>query len=51
MLSHLLRINGGNEFPTVIFILVNPTVTLFRLDHELVISEPCVDERVDEGAS
>ena len=40
-----------NEFLTVIFILINPTVTLFRLNHELVISKPCVDESVDEGTS
>ncbi len=49
--SHPFRINVGNGFLTVIFILINPTVTLFRLNHELVISEPCIDECVDEGAS
>jgi hypothetical protein len=35
----------------MIFILIDPTVPLLRIDHELVISESCIDERIDEGAS
>jgi hypothetical protein len=35
---------------TVIFVLVDPRVTLLRLDHQLVVAEASVDERVDKRA-
>jgi len=34
----------------VILVLVDPTVSLLSLDHELVVSESSVHERVDEGS-
>lgn len=34
---------------TVILVLVNPTITLVRLNHELVITESGINKRVDES--
>jgi hypothetical protein len=36
---------------TVILVLVDPAVPLFRLDHQLVVTEASVDKGIDKGTS
>jgi len=35
----------------MVFILIDPTVTLLRINHKLVISEPRINKGIDKGAS
>jgi len=36
---------------TMFFVLIDPTVSFLRVNHKLVISEPCIDKGIDKGAS
>jgi hypothetical protein len=38
-------------FLTMIFVLIDPTVSLLCVNHKLVISEPGIDKGIDKGAS
>ena len=40
----------GNTLLTVVLVLVHPTVTLLRFNHEFIVSKPCIDKCVDKCA-
>jgi hypothetical protein len=35
---------------TMFFVLIDPTVSFLRVNHKLVIAEPCIDKGIDKGA-